>query len=82
MSPSDGMVFGWGATLILLIVVFAGVALFWLWWSRPNRGRGKGETDVEVDPTESKERLEMLRSARQWGDVSTTSETYLRIDDR
>jgi len=67
--------------LVLLLVVFAAIGLFWL-WTRPNRGRGKGETDVEVDLTESKKRLEMLRSARQWGEVSRTSQTYLRSDDR
>ncbi len=74
------MSFGWGATLILIAVVLLAIVLFWIWWSLPNRGRGKGDSDADVDATESKERLDLLRSARQWGDVSTTSGAYLRHD--
>jgi len=84
MRPPVPSTFGWGATLILIAVVVVAIAVFSVWWSPPNRGRGRAalDSDAEVDSTESKERLDLLRSARQWGDASTTSESYLRREDR
>lgn len=74
----EPMTFGWGATLVLLGLVLVAVAIFWFWWSRPNKGRHARDGFSEADVQESKERLDLLRSARQWGDVSTTDPAYLR----
>lgn len=72
--------FGWGATLILLGVVFVAVVALWLWWSRPNRDRGSGTTASfsEVDAEDSQERLDLLHAERRWGDISTIDSAYLR----
>jgi len=72
------MSFGWGATFILLALVLIAVAVGWLWWVRPNRGRRSIDGPSEFDVQESKERLDLLRAARQWGDVSSTDPTYLQ----
>lgn len=71
------MAFGWGATLVLLAIVLIAIAAFWVWWILPNRGHKPTQPDDD-DPTESKERLDLLRAARRWGDVSSTSESYLK----
>jgi hypothetical protein len=76
--PPEPAVFGWEATLVLLGVLLIAVAAFWLWWIWPNRARRSTDRPGEVDVQESKERLDLLRAARQWGDVSTTDPTYLR----
>lgn len=72
--------FGWGATLILLGVVFVAVGALWFWWSRPNRDRGSGTTDSfsELDAENSRERLDLLRAERRWGDVASIDSAYLR----
>lgn len=75
---TEPLSFGWGATLVLLAVVLIAVAAFWLWWMRPNRGRRTTDSPSEVDVQESKERLDLLRAAKQWGDVSSTDPMYLR----
>lgn len=81
MSTMSGTApFGWGATLILLGVILIAVVVFWLWWSLPNRGRGSGETESfgEVDTEDSKERLDLLRAEKRWGDVASIDSAYLR----
>jgi predicted MFS family arabinose efflux permease len=75
------MAFGWGATLILVAIVVWAIALFWMWWRHPNKGSGGKPHDAATDAAASTERLDLLRSARQWGDVSTTSDSYLRRND-
>lgn len=75
---SEPMSFGWGATLILLTVVLNAVAVFWLWRMHPNRGRRTTDGPSEADAQDSKERLDLLRAASQWGDVSSTDPTYLQ----
>lgn len=75
---SEPLSFGSGATLALLALVLIAVSLLWLWWMHPNRGRRNADRPSEVDIQESKERLSLLRAARNWGDVSSTDPTYLR----
>lgn len=72
--------FGWGATLILLGVVFVAVVALWLWWSRPNRDRGSRTADSfsEIDAEDSKERLDLLRAEKRWGDMAWIDSAYLR----
>lgn len=78
LEMTEHMTFGWGATLVLLGVVVIAVAASWFWWSRPNRGR-RGEVGfIEPDIQESKEMLDLLRPARQWGDVSSTDPVFLQ----
>jgi len=76
--------FGWGATLILLGVVFIAIVALWLWWSRPNRDRGSGRTDSfdEADAEDSRERLELLRTERRWGDIAWIDSAFLRRQRR
>ena len=76
------MPFGWGATLVLMGVVLIAVAAAWFWWSRPNRERRSADGFSEGDIQESRERLDLLRAARQWGDVSSTDPVYLKRRER
>ncbi|HEX6220260.1 MAG TPA: hypothetical protein VF115_04115 [Acidimicrobiia bacterium] len=74
--------FGWGATFLFLAIVLAVIVAFWVWWALPSRGRAKSGSAGAVDATDSKERLDLLRAARRWGDVSSTSDSYLRRERR
>lgn len=81
---TEPLVFTWMATLVLLGLVLVGIAAFWYWWRLPNRKASGDESLSSTEaPTregyiESRERLDLLRGARRWGDVSTTYDTYLR----
>jgi hypothetical protein len=80
----EAQVFTWAATLVFLLVVLVAIVAFWYWWSKPNRT----DSDHSVYPTDkllseeeyvdSRERLDLLRAARRWGDISTTDAAYLR----
>lgn len=76
--------FTWPATLVLIGLLLVAVGVFWYWWRLPSRQfRHEDASSPDEKPTQegyvdSRERLDLLRAGRRWGDVSTTDPAYLR----
>lgn len=72
---------GWGLAggLVAVMVLMFGGFLFWWRASGPVQIEGQ---PADLDPRESRERLDLLKATHRWGEISTKPEGYLKPRSR